>query len=160
MADGGVFLASLRLGGIDTHADQWVYPDVAYFTVETLREVAAHAGFSVELLPEHRERMIRVAPNDLHDWVRFTATDAPRFHEQHADADICPLARAEKTRADEAEERERDLADVVDDLTATIEACFPLTDNHLQPELWSRARTSYERGSQTVAAYRAKGLLT
>lgn len=153
MRPGGVFLASLRLGDHDTHAQTWVYPDVAFFTFDTVERVAGHAGFRAEVLPEHRERMVRVAPNDLHDWVRFTAVDAPRFHAEHVDADICPLARAERSRADDALERERSLFDVAVDLTGTLEALLPLSDAQDDAELSVRARTSHARGASLIRDY-------
>lgn len=70
---GAVWLASLRLGP-DSRATEWTYPDVTFFELETVANMADGAGWSVEHVPEYCERLSSVSPADTHDWIRLTAT--------------------------------------------------------------------------------------
>ncbi len=70
---GAVWLASLRLGP-NSHAWEWTYPNVTFFELETVSNLAEAAGWSCDWVPEYCERLSAVCPEDTHDWVRLTAT--------------------------------------------------------------------------------------
>ena len=70
---GGVWLASLRRGP-DDYDPTWRYPNAAFFSRETLDAVGDSTGWRVEHVPEYRERLSAVSPEDVHDWVRLVAT--------------------------------------------------------------------------------------
>jgi SAM-dependent methyltransferase len=72
--DGAVFLASLRLAATDSFARQWEYPGVTHFCFPTLTTLGVHFGWTVEHDESLRGRMLDVAPNDSHNWIRFRAT--------------------------------------------------------------------------------------
>lgn len=95
-----VWLASLRLAQFNSYSEQWVYPGVSTFRLETVRALGYQAGWHVELREDLRERLTEVAPNDVHDWIKLIAIPTP---EQANDMRI----------ADEAAEQEhRELAAV------------------------------------------------
>lgn len=70
---GSAWLASLRLGD-DDFDPIWRYPDVSFFSLKTLWLEADASGWSVEHVPEYCDRLSAVSPEDIHDWVRLTAT--------------------------------------------------------------------------------------
>jgi SAM-dependent methyltransferase len=74
---GAVWLASLRLSEEDLFSRTWMYPDVSFFRLETVKTVGWHAGWHVQRMDELRERLIRLCPNDFHDWVRLYAVEIP-----------------------------------------------------------------------------------
>lgn len=73
VVEGGLWIASLRLDQYDSGTRRWAYPDVSYFRLDTVKTIGYHAGWHVEQLPTYRERMMEVAPNDHHNWLRLTA---------------------------------------------------------------------------------------
>lgn len=136
MPVGGVLLASLRLGDVDTWSKDWAYPDVTFFRPDTVAGFARHAGFTMVHRPDLRERLVEVAPNDYHDWVVFEATDAERFHAGE-DEDLCPAARREKHRS----------ADLLDVLAETSGALEDLID---AAPLGGRHRTVLARAKAAI----------
>ncbi len=73
VAEGAIWLASLRLDQYDLYARQWRYPDVSYFRLETVQTVGWHAGWLVKQRPQLKERLQATCPNDFHDWLRLEA---------------------------------------------------------------------------------------
>ena len=73
---GAVWLASIRLDQYDLGARRWLYPDVSYFRLDTVRTVGFHAGWQVEPMPDYRQSMSSVCPSDVHDWLRLTAVES------------------------------------------------------------------------------------
>ncbi len=78
LAPSGVVIASLRffnekneLMG-DSNNEKWVYPEVSYFSWETIQRVAAGHGYHVEWRKDYREFFVRAAPSNYHDWIRLT----------------------------------------------------------------------------------------
>ncbi len=78
LAPSGVVIASLRffndkneLMG-DSNDEQWVYPEVSYFSWETIQRVAAEHGYHVEWRKDYREFFVNAAPSNHHDWIRLT----------------------------------------------------------------------------------------
>lgn len=71
--DGAVWLSSLRVDQYDLFAQEWVYPGVSYFRLQTVQTLGFHAGWSVEIVPEYQKRLKKIAPNDYHDWIRLKA---------------------------------------------------------------------------------------
>lgn len=76
MTSRGVFLCSLRLSDRNSYAQQWQYPGISTFRLDTLRVIGYHVGWRVEHDPLLRQQMIEVAPNDIHDWIRFRACES------------------------------------------------------------------------------------
>lgn len=121
-ADGAVMLASLRLGEQNSFAQQWQYPGVSFFRIDTLRVLGFHAGWHVEHLPDLRHRLAATCRNDFHDWVRFTAMPSAeeqnrlRMAEQARQYDEQQLADATREVLREWEQQR------VDELAAAAEA--------------------------------------
>ncbi len=69
MGSGGKLLLSFRQGDADTNAPAWTYPGVTLFSWETIERTARDHHFSARLMPKYTERMVAVAPNDVHDWL-------------------------------------------------------------------------------------------
>ena len=60
-----------RLMGDSLH-EQWQYPGVSYFAVETVRQVAEEHGLHAEDRPDYREFVTRYLPSlNFHDWIRL-----------------------------------------------------------------------------------------
>lgn len=75
--EGALFLCSFRRGQVNSLAEEWTYPGVTQFRIETIQAAGTHAGWHVELVHEYRERLLEVAPNDGHDWLRMRAVARP-----------------------------------------------------------------------------------
>jgi hypothetical protein len=115
VGEGAVWLASYRDDQYDAPAStarSWQYPGVAYYRYPTMQVLGFHAGWRVERLPQHRERMEAVAPRDVHDWLRLTAMPSAeeqnrlRLDEeerQRQDEEIIALAQEEWERRRDAE---------------------------------------------------------
>lgn len=71
--EGAVMLASFIEDQYNGHADQWVYPGVNTFRLRTVMAAGYQFGWHVEMVSEYRDRMVAVAPNDTHQWLRMTA---------------------------------------------------------------------------------------
>ena len=81
LAPGGVIVASIRfhdkqnrLVG-DSNDPHWVYPDVSYFSFETVERCASACGLVAEWRRDYREFFTRRAPSNYHDWIRLTKVD-------------------------------------------------------------------------------------
>ena len=78
LAPRGVVLASIRLHtndnriAGDSRDQEWVYPDVSFFSWETVRDLAIEHGLLPEWRPDYRELFIERAPSNHHDWLRLT----------------------------------------------------------------------------------------
>ena len=82
---GGGVLASIRLAegnpygssgspdGNDSLDEEWQYPGVSWFRLDTVERTAAAHGLNVELKPEYTERFIRRRPKEIHDWLVLRA---------------------------------------------------------------------------------------
>lgn len=98
--DGTVFLCSYRRGEANSFAEQWAYPGVNFFRLETIQASGLHTGWRVEEMPTLQQRLRAVAPNDVHDWLRLTAVPSA--------ASMNELRLSEEERiAEEREEHER-----------------------------------------------------
>jgi predicted TPR repeat methyltransferase len=79
LAPGGVVIASIRFldrnGNVmgDSNDSHWVYPNVSYFSWETVERGAAEYGFKIEWRRDYREFFIKESPDNHHDWIRLTA---------------------------------------------------------------------------------------
>lgn len=78
LAPRGVVLASIRfhtddnkIAG-DSRDQEWVYPEVSFFSWETARDLAIEQAFLPEWRPDYRELFIQRAPSNHHDWLRLT----------------------------------------------------------------------------------------
>jgi len=71
--EGAAMLASIILDQFNTWDEQWVYPGVSRFRLQTVIAAGREIGWHVERVVEYQHRMIEVCPNDTHDWLRFTA---------------------------------------------------------------------------------------
>jgi len=105
--EGAVWLASIRLDQYNSFDKNWVYPGVSTFRLQTLQSWGHHAGWKVDHVPEYRERLINVAPNDFHNWIRMTAVPSTsdmnnlRLHEEQRQAEeqeIMDMANEEYRR--------------------------------------------------------------
>lgn len=56
----------------DSLDDQWQYPGVSWFRLDTVEKTAAGHGLRVELKPEYTERLIERRPHEIHDWLVFS----------------------------------------------------------------------------------------
>ncbi len=67
-----VWLATVRLGE-DDFAANWAYPGVNHFSSVTIEVLAHHMGWVVRRMYDYEERLQAVAPNDVHELLRFEA---------------------------------------------------------------------------------------
>jgi SAM-dependent methyltransferase len=65
---GGKILFSLRFGG-PSHAEDWVYPDVTYFSWPQVRDLAPMFGLRAERHCWLRDFYTAFKPQEFHDWV-------------------------------------------------------------------------------------------
>jgi cyclopropane fatty-acyl-phospholipid synthase-like methyltransferase len=78
LAPRGVVLASIRFHtddnkiASDSRTQEWVYPDVSFFSWETARDLAIEHAFLPEWRSDYRELFIQRAPSNHHDWLRLT----------------------------------------------------------------------------------------
>lgn len=75
---GGFWLASLRLDQFTSFHQEWQYPNHSTFRWEDVATVAYQAGWSMEVRHDLKQRLERVAPNDVHDWIKLTASLSPQ----------------------------------------------------------------------------------
>jgi SAM-dependent methyltransferase len=80
----GRIVASIRLAegndygsrgspdGEDSMDEEWQYPDVSWFKLDTVRETAARHGLTVSLEPEYTEFYVSRRPREFHDWIVLT----------------------------------------------------------------------------------------
>jgi SAM-dependent methyltransferase len=79
LTPGGVVIASIRFlddkGTVmgDSNNEVWSYPNVSYFSWETVERGAAKYGFQIEWRRDYREFFVKEAPSNYHDWIRLTA---------------------------------------------------------------------------------------
>jgi cyclopropane fatty-acyl-phospholipid synthase-like methyltransferase len=83
LAPNGAILASIRFyneaGEIagDSNSEEWVYPGVSYFSLETVQRVAAEQGYDVEWRKDWREFFMSRYLLHSHDWIRLTLRPRP-----------------------------------------------------------------------------------
>ncbi len=116
VAEGAVWLASLRLDQYNSYSQDWVYPGVSTFRLQTVMALGYQAGWNVKIRTDLRDRLVTVAPNDLHDWIELLAIATPeqgndqRLKEEQLERDHRETARVEKEeRRADMDERDRDL---------------------------------------------------
>lgn len=68
LAEGNAFGSQGNPAG-DSHDEQWVYPGVSWFTMQTVREVAAKHGLHAEHKPEYTAFLTAQKPAEFHDWI-------------------------------------------------------------------------------------------
>jgi hypothetical protein len=56
----------------DSNDEKWVYPEVSYFSWDTIQQLAVEHGYHVEWRKDYREFFVREAPSNFHDWIRLT----------------------------------------------------------------------------------------
>jgi cyclopropane fatty-acyl-phospholipid synthase-like methyltransferase len=71
--EGAVMLASFRNDQYNSHHEEWVYPGVSTFRLPLVQALGWQCGWHVEMVHSYRDRMMKVAPNDAHDWLRCIA---------------------------------------------------------------------------------------
>lgn len=67
----GVAIASLNLDRRTTATHYWTYPAGVTFTMSDVWYAARLAGLAVEEQPEWREHVMRVRPDECHNWIRL-----------------------------------------------------------------------------------------
>lgn len=70
---GAVMLASFINDQYCSFAEEWVYPGVSTFRVQSVMAAGYHTGWSVEMVQDYQTRMIAACPNDTHAWLRCIA---------------------------------------------------------------------------------------
>jgi cyclopropane fatty-acyl-phospholipid synthase-like methyltransferase len=80
----GRILASIRLAegnaygspgspdGRDSLEEEWQYPGVSWFRLDTVQRTAAAYGLQVELKPEYTRRFVQRRQHEIHDWLVFS----------------------------------------------------------------------------------------
>jgi SAM-dependent methyltransferase len=71
--EGAVFLCSYRADQYNSFAEEFRYPGHTTFRLQTVMNEGMHAGWNVARADELKARLVAVAPNDLHDWLKLTA---------------------------------------------------------------------------------------
>lgn len=67
----GVAIASINLARYTTATYDWTYPSGVTFSMSDVWHAARLAGLAVEEQPQWRERMMRVRPDETHNWIRL-----------------------------------------------------------------------------------------
>jgi SAM-dependent methyltransferase len=71
--EGAVFLCSFRNDQYNSWSEEWRYPGHTTFRLPTVEACGFHCGWRTEMVPSYRGRLSDACPNDVHDWLRFTA---------------------------------------------------------------------------------------
>lgn len=120
--EGAIWLATVRLDQYDEFAEEWAYPGVNKFRIDTIRALAFHAGWATERVPEYEQRLQEVAPNDVHEVLRFRAVLTPRQandltldieQRQREETEVRELAKEERMRRES--ERVEELVSQMDE---------------------------------------------
>ncbi len=77
LADGNAFGSAGNPGG-DSMDENWVYPGVSWFTLQTVQRMAAEHGLVAERKPEYTQFLTSKKPKEFHDWVVLSWKDAGR----------------------------------------------------------------------------------
>lgn len=72
LAEGNSFGSEGSINRKDSNDEQWQYPGVSWFTMNTLNNKAAKFGLSVINIPEYTEFYVDKRPGECHDWLLFT----------------------------------------------------------------------------------------
>lgn len=59
----------------DSFCQEWQYPGVSFFRIETVSRAAVDLNLVPMLVPEYTRRLVQVCPDEFHDWMIFL----PRF---------------------------------------------------------------------------------
>jgi cyclopropane fatty-acyl-phospholipid synthase-like methyltransferase len=73
LAEGNAYESTGTPDGRDSHDEEWQYPDVSWFRLDTVERTAVGHGLRVEVKPEYTERFIERRPHEIHDWLVFSA---------------------------------------------------------------------------------------
>lgn len=107
---GATMLASIRLDQYNSYHEEWQYPGNSFFRFNTIQAMAYQDGWHIEREKELRARLMHVAPNDMHDWIRCVASPTPtEINDQRLDdedrerefREIKRLAKLEYERREE-----------------------------------------------------------
>jgi cyclopropane fatty-acyl-phospholipid synthase-like methyltransferase len=69
LAEGNAYGSPGTPDGVDSMDLEWQYPDVSWFTFDTVERTAAKYGLAVVVRPEYTERFISRRPREIHDWL-------------------------------------------------------------------------------------------
>jgi len=70
LKDDGLSIASFRLGE-DTSNPNWEYPDVNYYTQDTMYDATFKAGLKCKLRSDIRDVHTAICPAEIHDWMEI-----------------------------------------------------------------------------------------
>ncbi len=76
LAEGNNFGSAGSPDKQDTMDEQWVYPGVSFFKLETIEQVADKHGLKATYYPQYTEFYTKTKPNEFHDWMVFTRKEA------------------------------------------------------------------------------------
>jgi cyclopropane fatty-acyl-phospholipid synthase-like methyltransferase len=71
----GLIVASLRMSDADgtlmgdSRHEEWQYPGVTYFSIETIQREGAAAGLEAAHAPDCRAFFTKYVPSNFHDWI-------------------------------------------------------------------------------------------
>jgi len=71
LADGNAFGSTGTPDGKDSMHQEWQYPGVSWFTMETVQEFSSQHGLEATRKPEYTEFYTQTRPGEFHDWVVF-----------------------------------------------------------------------------------------
>lgn len=101
--EGAVFLCSFIGDQFNGWSEDWAYPGVNKFRLQTVIAEGVHAGWRVEMRHDYRERMMAECPNDSHDWLKLTAVPSlAELNERRLAEEAMQSLEREVRDADEA----------------------------------------------------------
>jgi len=71
LADGNAFGSTGSPDQTDSMHQQWQYPGVSWFRMETVQEFSHQQGLEATRVPEYTELYTQTRPGEFHDWVVF-----------------------------------------------------------------------------------------
>ena len=78
LAEGNAYGSSGTPDGEDSLDEEWQYPDVSWFKLDTVERTAARHDLDVVVKPEYTERLVSRRPREIHDWLVFSRSRARR----------------------------------------------------------------------------------
>lgn len=72
LAEGNEFGSTGSDDRQDSKAQEWQYPGISWFKLDTVRAVADKFGLTAEYLPEYTRFYTDTRPHEFHDWMLFT----------------------------------------------------------------------------------------
>ena len=73
LAEGNAYGSQGSPDKADSRDEEWRYPDVTWFTLETVEETAARHGLTATVKPEYTELYVSRRPREFHDWLVLAA---------------------------------------------------------------------------------------